>query len=177
VLLFNRLPSNLTITLNFRDIGDTSVSCFRVRDVWGGADLGMHGGSFEAVGVVLHGSRFLRLTPAVSRSSEECHAAVSCPLGFTANSQRGYWLNSDPCPGNKSDPASPDRFKPPHCTEDVGVSISACARKCNQTANGDCVAFELFQPGGIGGCYLFHKTLEPPFLPNTKSLTCVRTEK
>ena len=40
VLLLNRLPTNLTLTLVFTDIGDTTVTCFTVRDVWAQKDLG-----------------------------------------------------------------------------------------------------------------------------------------
>jgi len=61
VLLFNRLPSNLTITLDFQDIGDTTISCFHVRDVWTQSDLGVYTGSFKAADVAPHGNRFLRL--------------------------------------------------------------------------------------------------------------------
>ena len=64
VLVFNRLATDLTITLNFEDIGDTTVSCFHVRDVWARADLGVHTGTFVAPSVPMHGSRFLRLKPA-----------------------------------------------------------------------------------------------------------------
>ena len=64
VLVFNRLATDLTITLNFEDIGDTTVSCFHVRDVWARADLGVHTSTFVAPSVPMHGSRFLRLKPA-----------------------------------------------------------------------------------------------------------------
>lgn len=115
-----------------------------------------------------HGSRFLRLSAA---NASECHSPPpaprpSCPQGFTPNKQRGFWQNTDPCPGNK-----------PGCAHDDGVTVVACARKCNQTAAGGCVAFELFQPGGKGSCFLFHKTLEPPFEVNAQSLTCLKNSE
>ena len=72
VLVFNRLATRLDITLHFQDIGDTTVSCFHVRDVWARADLGVHAGTFAAPGVPSHGSRLLRLTPA-NHSSNLCH--------------------------------------------------------------------------------------------------------
>ena len=64
VLVFNRLATNLTITLNFNDIGDTTVTCFSVRDVWEMKDIGVVADSIAMPHVAPHDSRFLRLTPA-----------------------------------------------------------------------------------------------------------------
>ena len=66
VLLFNRMESNLTIALNFVDIGDTTTTCFTIRDVWAKNDLGFAKNTFVAQNVPAHGNRFLRLTPAMN---------------------------------------------------------------------------------------------------------------
>eukprot|EP00038_Savillea_parva_P011640 m.199004 g.199004 ORF g.199004 m.199004 type:complete len:525 (-) comp20636_c0_seq1:131-1705(-) len=64
VVLLNRLTVNKTLVLHFVDIGDTTVTCFRVRDVWLRQDLGTFVSNYTASGVPSHGHRFLRLTPA-----------------------------------------------------------------------------------------------------------------
>ena len=76
VLVFNRLSSNLTITLDFEDIGDTTTSCFHVRDVVARADLGVHRTSFVATSVPAHGNRFLRLTPANHSLCDTCDSTA-----------------------------------------------------------------------------------------------------
>jgi alpha-galactosidase len=74
VLVFNRLADrNVSITLTFTDLGDTTVTCFTVRDVWSYTDVGFFEGSFVAPDVPPHGSRFLRLTPAMNNA--QCHTA------------------------------------------------------------------------------------------------------
>lgn len=47
VLLLNRLPRNLSLTLLFTDIGDTTGTCFGVRDVWAQKDLGPFANQFR----------------------------------------------------------------------------------------------------------------------------------
>ena len=111
----------------------------------------------QAVDVPPHGNRFLRLTP-----GNESHCATStpmCPTGYTANIKAGYWANTDPCR---------------NCTQDRGQTVNECAEKCNDSGN--CVAFELFDPNGLGGCYIFHTTLEPPFVGNVHSMTCLKNK-
>ena len=70
VLLFNRLNTTQTITLDFVDVGNTSLACWAVRDIWNRTDLGRFNGTFVAEEVPPHGNRFLRLSAgAYSNSS------------------------------------------------------------------------------------------------------------
>lgn len=188
VVLFNRLDSNLTITLDVQDVGDSTVQCFFVRNVWKRIDLGFFS-VFEAQNVPSHGNVFLRLTPANATSCGSSPPPPPapmppCPAGFAANREPGYWQNTDPCPRNGSNgshtqhgvkrPSHTQHGVEPSCKEDLGVTVEGCAKKCSAAPAADCVAFELFEPGGVGACYLFHKRLEQPFVPNSKSLTCLK---
>lgn len=120
--------------------------------------------SFQAMDVPPHGNRFLRLTPNHTSGCDGPPPPSPCPPGYTANGEAGYWFNTDPCPG-------PARL---NCTEDLGQTATECAKKCNEA--GDCVAFELFEPRGASSCYIFHKTLKPPFVSNAKSMTCLKNK-
>jgi hypothetical protein len=62
VLLFNRANTTRTITLDFVDVGNTSLASWAVRDVWDRANLGRFNGTYEAKDVPPHGNRFLRLS-------------------------------------------------------------------------------------------------------------------
>ena len=63
-LLLNRGATNLSITLDFSDVG-ISGSPATIHDVWARQDLSPSGGSFTAV-VPAHGSLTLKLTPAAA---------------------------------------------------------------------------------------------------------------
>jgi alpha-galactosidase len=62
VLLLNRMNTTTQIVLNFLDVGDTSVRCFTVRDLWSHEQLGMHELTFDGGLIPPHGCRMLRLT-------------------------------------------------------------------------------------------------------------------
>jgi hypothetical protein len=57
-------------------------------------------------------------------------------------------------------------------TPNNGIGLEE--KKCNDTATADCVAFELYAPGKVGGCFIFHKTMKPPFQEMPTSLTCLQ---
>ena len=63
VLLLNRLNTTTQIVLNFLDVGDTSVRCFNVRDLWSHEELGVHELTFDGGLIQPHGCRMLRLAP------------------------------------------------------------------------------------------------------------------
>jgi hypothetical protein len=63
VLLLNRRNTTTQIALNFLDVGDTSVRCFSIRDLWTHAQLGVYELVFDAGLIPPHGCRMLRLTP------------------------------------------------------------------------------------------------------------------
>ena len=63
VLLLNRLNTTTQIVLNFLDVGDTSVRCFNVRDLWSHEELGVHELTFDGGLIQGHGCRMLRLAP------------------------------------------------------------------------------------------------------------------
>lgn len=94
--MFNRMNKTLTITLEFEDIGDTSVTNFHVRDIWARKDLGNFSGSFTALDVTPHGDVFLRLTP------RPPPPPPSCPSGYTEH-QHGYWVNMTSWPCHNGD--------------------------------------------------------------------------
>ena len=157
VLAFNRLAAvNLTITIDFRDIGDTTVTCFAVRDVWARRDLGVVADRFEAGHVPPHGSRFLRLTPAHYTLCDGLPPApppppagcnVTAPAGFAAYAQRGYWSNH-----TLSGKAA-------------GLTVASCAASC-AAAGASCRAFHVFHPCmPDGACYLYFGGLGA-FVPN-----------
>ena len=62
-LLLNRRNVTLQITLNFLDVGDTSVRCFSIRDLWSHENLGVYELTFSGGLVPPHGCRMLKLTP------------------------------------------------------------------------------------------------------------------
>lgn len=79
--------------LNFEDIGNTSLRCWNVRDIWAGEDVGRQNLTFTATAVPPHGCRFLRLS-----KGEICAAApppppAVCPSGYTQHTG-GYWQNT-----------------------------------------------------------------------------------
>jgi hypothetical protein len=137
VLVFNRLAANLTITLNFEDIGDTTVTCFHVRDIWARADLGLHSGRFVAADVPPHGSRFLRLAPANhSLCDGDLPRNTTAPAGFTA-AGRGVWQNYS---------AS---------TKDASRTVEGCAEVC-EAAGSACLGFHVFDPcQPNGSCHVY----------------------
>jgi len=164
VLLFNRLERNVSISLNFEDIGDTTQRCFIVRDVWSGRNLGMLLGQFIAEDIPPHGDRFLRLTP--------CNATLMCPSGYVAHAA-GFWANNVPCPRPASCNLSTHACSAggPPCQ--FGVSVEQCAALCSRAQ--DCVGFEVFQPYTESVCYTFHGQLQAPFTPDSSCFTCAKT--
>ena len=157
VLLFNRLLSNLTITLRFEDIGDTREQCFHVRDIWARRNLGVHVGSFTALSVPPHGNRFLRLTPASNHSfcasptPPACNASMAPPTGFNAMSQPGFWANS--------------RFS----SRGAATSVSRCALVC-EAAGASCLGFHVFMPCNAGGgCYVYEQGSLGAFIPHANA--------
>ena len=135
VLVFNRLLSNLSITLDFADIGDTTVVCFHVRDVWARADLGVHSASFVASNVPPHGNRFLRLTPA-NHSLCEATCDTAAPSGFTG-AGHGIWSNYTPS------------------KRGADVTVASCATAC-EAAGASCRGFHVFNPCETGSeCYIY----------------------
>ena len=63
VLLLNRLNTTTQIVLNFLDVGDTSVRCFSVRDLWSHEDLGVYELTFDGGLIAPHACRMLKLVP------------------------------------------------------------------------------------------------------------------
>ena len=145
VVLFNRLQSNLTITLQFEDIGDTMMSCFHVRDVWARADLGVHVDKFVANAVPSHGSRFLRLTPSNISVCQlpPCDNSTAAPAGFAA-AGRGIWSNY-------------------RLISRGAGTVAGCAAACDKWARQgfSCTGFNVFEPcNKIGACYVYNGTLD-----------------
>jgi hypothetical protein len=93
-LLSKHRPVTAVIqVLNFEDIGNTSLRCWNVRDIWAGEDVGRQNLTFTATAVPPHGCRFLRLS-----KGEICAAApppppAVCPSGYTQHTG-GYWQNT-----------------------------------------------------------------------------------
>ena len=61
VLIFNRFNTSLNVTLDFQDIGNTSMRCWNARDIWQGRNLGRLNYTFGAT-LLPHACRFLRLS-------------------------------------------------------------------------------------------------------------------
>jgi hypothetical protein len=153
VLVFNRLSSNLTIRLAFKDIGDTTVTCFHVRDVWARADLGVFSDVFVAPEVPPHGNRFLRLTP---RTNGRCNGATA-PAGFTA-AGRGIWSNWT-------------------LSENAGHTVDGCADAC-VASGASCDGFHVFDPCDSAGaaCYVYLNGLAA-FAPHPHAYAFRRTDR
>eukprot|EP00035_Acanthoeca_spectabilis_P026249 m.461917 g.461917 ORF g.461917 m.461917 type:complete len:545 (-) comp22452_c0_seq1:114-1748(-) len=159
VLIFNRLTSPVDIVLDFEDVGNTSLRCWHVRDIWAVEDLGIHNGSFTATAVPSHGCRFLRLSMGQICENPEPTPAP-CPAGYV-NHASGYWQNTDPCNGSFV-----------HCKEESPSSVALCAAKCNATT--DCVAFNFYEVAGNTACYIYHDHTQSPFVPNANCMTCTK---
>ena len=176
VLLFNRNNATMDIILDFQDVNDTSRRCWKVRDLWRGADLGRQNFTFVAKDVPPHGCRLLRLS-----AGELCEPeppppppAVPCPMGYTHHAP-GFWQNVEACRSASNCTACPPS---PHsnwstCRRDQPSSLAACAERCRAVPN--CVAFELYTvPSSDQACYVFREAMDAPFQPCADCVTCVK---
>eukprot|EP00698_Gefionella_okellyi_P000857 TRINITY_DN10753_c0_g1_i1.p1 TRINITY_DN10753_c0_g1~~TRINITY_DN10753_c0_g1_i1.p1 ORF type:complete len:696 (+),score=95.09 TRINITY_DN10753_c0_g1_i1:1288-3375(+) len=62
VALFNRSPATDTVTVQWKDLGVSSAKRFSVRDLWEGADRGVHSEQYSQI-VMAHNAALLLLTP------------------------------------------------------------------------------------------------------------------
>eukprot|EP00038_Savillea_parva_P011759 m.199898 g.199898 ORF g.199898 m.199898 type:complete len:546 (-) comp20901_c0_seq1:247-1884(-) len=164
VLLFNRLNDTMDLVLNFEDVGNTSLRCWDVYDIWTGQDLGRYNMTFNATAVASHASRFLRLSNgAICQAPPPPPPAPQppCPAGYETHAG-GYWHNTDPCNGTFA-----------KCKEDSPSTMDHCASRCNASA--DCVGFNLYW-GETTACYIYHKVTQDPFTPNADCVTCLKVK-
>ena len=144
VLLFNRLNTTIDINMQFVDLGNTSLTCWDVRDIWNRTDLGRFNGGFAAAGVPAHGNRFLRLsngsvcTP--PPPPPPCTKPPAAPSGFKVHPARGWYV------ANSRQHLVGDKET---------MTVDKCAKAC--VASKDrCGAFHVFMSKGcdLGDCYI-----------------------
>lgn len=151
VLLFNRANTTKTITLDFVDVGNTSLACWAVRDIWNRTNLGRFNGTFQAKDVPPHGNRFLRLSAGDVCPLQNgggpvgpaCTPPAAAPQGFTLHAERGWY-------GNLS------------TMKEIGrkgeMTLENCAESCRTSTL--CLAFHSYFAGGgncsglKGDCYI-----------------------
>lgn len=169
VMVLNRGTASTSVTLPMEDVGDSLHTTYAVRDLWARKDLSATPAvQHTIVTVPAHGVRLLRfwpMAPAPAPSPAPPAPHPPCPSGFSAHAG-GFWYNTDPCPRNDFSNCSTD--------PKLNNTVPKCAAKCVATSG--CVAFEVFLGGAADdhACYIFLKTMTPPFTPNADSVTCIR---
>jgi hypothetical protein len=83
---------------------------------------------------------------------------VGCPAGYSEHAP-GYWANALP-DTNGTQPAT---------------GVAACGARCS--ADAQCVAFEVYDPGNLQQCHTFDKVMALPFSPNGNMRTCVKSNR
>lgn len=168
VLLFNRLPTTIDITLQMVDIGNTSQLCWHVRDIWNRTDLGRFNGTFVARGVPSHGNRFLRLSAGEvcprPPPPPPCTPPANVSGGFTLHPQRGWYS------------VSGQQLVGPKGT----MSITECAAACTARGGADkCDAFHVYltpsRSCSLGDCYVHSLPLGKFIAGNPFAYTYDRT--
>ena len=69
------------------------------------------------------------------------------------------------------DSRGPGTFGPACHQDQADTTVEECADRCERT--GDCLAFDLYL-GRPAACYIFRKTMTPPFTAVPSCLTCVK---
>jgi hypothetical protein len=171
VLMFNRLASNITMQLDFSDVGNTSMRCWHVRDIWQERDMGRFNLSFSTGVVPSHGCRFLRLSAPSACVKIRPPAPTPCPkppsVAAFSSRERGWY----PGECHECGPTCPWRKGVRSGCKGSHINVQACAAAC-VAAGSDCAAFHVYMGKDhtckAGDCWL-HGLPLGSFVPHSHS--------